>query len=69
MRDSQLESCSAVGIATDCRLDDLRVGVRVAVESRILTFICIAQIGCGAHTSSYPMGIRDSFPEGKAAGT
>jgi hypothetical protein len=27
------------------------------------------QNGSGAHPASYPMGIRDSFPGGKAAGT
>jgi hypothetical protein len=26
------------------------------------------QNGSGAHPASYPMGIRGSFPEGKAAG-
>jgi hypothetical protein len=56
----QVNHGSAVNIATGYGLDDRGVGVRVPVESPL----SIIQTISGAHTGSYPMGARRSFPGG-----
>jgi hypothetical protein len=45
----------AVGIATDCEMDDQEVGVSVPVWARIFT-LHVIQTGSGAHPASYRMG-------------
>jgi hypothetical protein len=59
---------SSFGIATDHWLDDRMIGVRFPVGSGNFSLRHFIQTGSGAHTASYPMGTRGSFPEGKAAG-
>jgi hypothetical protein len=57
---------SAVGIATDYRLDDRGVGVKS--PGRVKNFLFhVVQTGSGAHPTSYTMGTGYSFPGGKAA--
>jgi hypothetical protein len=58
---------SVVGIAAGCELDDLGVGVRVPVGSRIFLLYGV-QTGSGAHPTSYRMGTWGSFAGGKATG-
>jgi hypothetical protein len=57
---------NVVGIATGYGLDDLGVGVRVPVGSRI-SLPQVIQTGSGAQ-SAYLMGRGAPFPAGKAAG-
>jgi hypothetical protein len=59
---------SVVGIVTGCRLDDRRMGIRVPVESKIVSYLRHRDRLWG-HPASYPMGIGVSFPGGKAAGS
>jgi hypothetical protein len=59
---------SAVGIATVYELDDRGVGVRVPVGSEF-SLLHIVQNCFGAHSASYPVGTRGSFPGSKATGT
>jgi hypothetical protein len=56
----------AYSIVTGYGVDDRGIGVRVPVGSRI--FPMSSRLGLGVHPASYLMGIRDSFPEGKATG-
>jgi hypothetical protein len=58
---------SVVGIATGYGLDDRRVGVRVPVQSRILTSP-YRQTGIGIHPTPYITGTGGSFPGCKMAG-
>jgi hypothetical protein len=58
---------SAVGIATGYGLDDIEVGVRVPVGSRIFTSPCRPDRLCGPPNLLYK-GYRGLFPGGKAAG-
>jgi hypothetical protein len=57
---------SIVGIATSYGLDDRGVGVRVPGQQ--FSLLHVVQTDSGVHPTSYPMGTRDSFSEGKAAG-
>jgi hypothetical protein len=59
---------SSVGIALGYGLDDR--GSRVRFPARVGDFSLhySVQNGSRAHPASYPMGIRGSFPGGKAAG-
>jgi hypothetical protein len=59
---------SSVGIAEDCGLDDWGSRVRFPAETGNFSLHHPVQNGSGAHQASYPMGSRDSFPGGKAAG-
>jgi hypothetical protein len=54
---------SIVGIATAYGLDDLGVGVRVPLGSRIFS-LHVVQTGSGVHRTSYPRGTGGSFPRG-----
>jgi hypothetical protein len=68
---SQYSCCTidgAVRIATAYGLDNQGVGVRVPVVTRI-SLLDIVQTGSGVHPTSYPVGTRDPFPGGKAAGS
>jgi hypothetical protein len=58
---------STVAIATGYELDDRGVEVRVPVGSRMFSSPRRAD-GSGVHPTSCLMGIRGSFPGGKAAG-
>jgi hypothetical protein len=55
---------SIVGIATGYGLDNLWVGVRVPVGSRVFLFPKLPRPAVG----SYPTGTGDSFPGAKVAG-
>jgi len=44
------------------------MGVRVPAEARNFSLHHRVKTGSGAHSDSYPMGTRGSFPEGKAGG-
>jgi hypothetical protein len=59
---------SSVGIALGCGLHDR--GSRVPFPAGAGNFFLHHRVqnGSGAHPASYPMGTRDSFPGGKAAG-
>jgi hypothetical protein len=57
----------SVGIATGYRLDDRRVGVRVAIGSK-LSLLHVVLTGYEFHLTSYSMGTGDFFPGGKAVG-
>jgi hypothetical protein len=59
---------SSVGIALGYGLDDRGSRVRFPAGARNFSLHHRFQNGSGAHTASYPMGIRGSFPGGKAAG-
>jgi hypothetical protein len=59
---------SVVGIATGYELDDQEVRVQVPIGSRIFSSPCCPDRRPGAHSASYPMGTRGSFPGGKVAG-
>jgi hypothetical protein len=59
---------SSVGIALDCGLDDQDSRVRFPAGAGNFSLHHCVQNGSGAHPASYPMGTRDSFPGGKAAG-
>jgi hypothetical protein len=60
---------SSVGIALGCELDDRGSRVRFPAGAGNFSLHRHLQNGSGAHPASYPMGIRGSFPGGKAAGT
>jgi hypothetical protein len=59
---------SSVGIAADYGLDNRMIGVRISAGAGNFSLRHCIQTGSGAHSSSYPMGTRGSFPGGKAAG-
>jgi hypothetical protein len=56
------------GIAVDCGLDDRVIGVRVTARAGNFYLHDRAQTSSGAHTASYPMGRRCSFPRDKVSG-
>jgi hypothetical protein len=58
---------SSAGIALGNGLDDRGSTVRFPAGAGNLSLHHRVQNGSGTHTASYPMGIRGSFPEGKAA--
>jgi hypothetical protein len=58
----------SVGIALGYGLDDRGSRVRFPEGAGNFSFHHRVQKGSGAHTASYPMGTRGSFPESKAAG-
>jgi hypothetical protein len=60
---------SSVGIALGYELDDRGSRVRFLAGAGIFSLHHRVQNSSGAHPASYPMGTRDSFPAGKAAGT
>jgi hypothetical protein len=60
---------SSVGIALGYGLDDRSPRVRFPAGAGNFSPYHRVQNGCGAHSASYPMGTRGSFPGGKAAGT
>jgi hypothetical protein len=60
---------SAVGIALSYGLDDRGSRVRFTAGAGNFSLHHRVQNGFGAHTASYPMVTRRSFPGGKAAGT
>jgi hypothetical protein len=63
------KSCdSSVGIALGYGLDDRSSRVRFPTGAGNFSRHHRIQNDSGAHPASYPMGIRDSFPGGKAAG-
>jgi hypothetical protein len=59
---------SSVGMALGYGLDDRGSGVRFPAGAGNSFLHHRVQNGSGAHPASYPMGTRDSFPGGKAAG-
>jgi hypothetical protein len=59
---------SSVGIALGYRLDDRGSRVRFLAGAKNFSLHHRVQNGSGAHPVSYPMGTRDSFLGGKAAG-
>jgi hypothetical protein len=59
---------SSVGIALGYGLDDRSSRVRFPAEAGNFSLHHSVQNGSGAHPASYPMGIRGSFPGGKATG-
>jgi hypothetical protein len=59
---------SSVGIAPVYRLDDRGSRVRFPEGAGNICLHHRDQNGSGAHPTSYPMGTRDSFPGGRAAG-
>jgi CRISPR/Cas system CSM-associated protein Csm4 (group 5 of RAMP superfamily) len=50
------------------RLEDQIIGVRFPVGAGNFSLHQSVQTGSEAHPASYPMGTRDSFPGGRAAG-
>jgi hypothetical protein len=58
---------SSVGIALGYGLDDLSSRDRFPAGAGNFSLHHRVQNGSGAHTASYPMGTRGSFPGGKAA--
>jgi hypothetical protein len=60
---------SLVGIATGYGLDDQGSGVRFSARAENFSLLHHVQTCSDAHPSTYPMGIGDSFPESKAAGS
>jgi hypothetical protein len=61
-------SDNSVGIALGYGLDDLSSRVRFPAGAGNFSLHHRVQNGSGAHPASHPMGTRDSFPGGKAAG-
>jgi hypothetical protein len=59
---------SSVGIALGYGLDDQGTKFRFPARAGNFSLHHRVQNGSGAHSASYPMGTRDSFPGGKAAG-
>jgi hypothetical protein len=57
-----------VGIALGYEPDDRVSRVRFPAGAGNFSLHYRVQNGFGAHQASYPMGTRDSFPEGKAVG-
>jgi hypothetical protein len=53
-------------MATDYRLDDRGVRLRVPVEARIFSLLHVVQTGSGVHPTFYPIGVEGSSG-GKAA--
>jgi hypothetical protein len=60
---------SSVGIALGYRLDDRGSRVRFPAGAGNFSLNHRVQNGSGAHTASYPMDTRGSFPGGEAVGT
>jgi hypothetical protein len=60
---------SSVGIALGYGLDDRGSRVRFPAGAGNFSLHHRVQNGSGAHPASYPVGTRDSFPGGKAAGS
>jgi hypothetical protein len=58
----------SVGTVTGCGLDYRGSGVRFPVRTGNFSLHHRVQTGPGAHSASYQMGTRCSFPGGKAAG-
>jgi hypothetical protein len=58
---------SAVGIATDYRLDDRGADFE-SLLGQEFSLLHVVQTGSGVHPTSYSIGTGGSFPEGKAAG-
>jgi hypothetical protein len=58
---------SSVGIALGYGLDDRGSRVRFPAGAGNFSLHHRVQKGSGAHPASYPVGIRGSFPGGKAA--
>jgi hypothetical protein len=58
----------SVGIALGCGMDDRGSRVRFPAGALNFSLYHRVQNGSEAHPASYPMGKRDSFPGGKAAG-
>jgi hypothetical protein len=61
-------SSLSVGIALGYRLDDQGSRVLFPAGAGNFSLHHRVQNGSGAHPASYPIGIRGSFPGGKAAG-
>jgi hypothetical protein len=59
---------SSVGIALGYGLDDRGARVRFPAGAGNFSLSRRVQNGSGAHPASCPMGIRGSFPGGKATG-
>jgi hypothetical protein len=59
---------SPVGIALGYGLDDRGSRVRFPTGAGNFSLHHRVQNGSGAHPASYPMGTRNCFPGGKAAG-
>jgi hypothetical protein len=59
---------SSVGIALGYGLEDRGCRVRFPAGAENFSVHHRVQNGSGAHTASYAMGTRGSFPEVKAAG-
>jgi hypothetical protein len=59
---------SSVGIAMGYGLDDRGSRVRFPTGAGNFSLHYRVQNGSGAHPASYPMGTKDSFSGGKAAG-
>jgi hypothetical protein len=59
---------SSVGIATGYRRDDRGVGVRFSAGARNFSLLYKAQVGSGAHSTTYIIGTGSRFPGGNAAG-
>jgi hypothetical protein len=59
---------SSVGIVLGYGLDDRGSGALFPVGAENFSLSHRIQNGSGAHSASYPMGTRGSFPGGKAAG-
>jgi hypothetical protein len=59
---------SSVGIALGYELDDRGSRVRFPAGAGNFSLHHRVQNGFGAHSASYPMGTRVSFPGDKAAG-
>jgi hypothetical protein len=59
---------SSVGIALGYGLDDRGSRIRFPAGAGNFSLHHRVQNGSGAHTASYPMGTRGSFPGDKAAG-
>jgi hypothetical protein len=64
-----IEPCSSVGIELGYGLDDRGSRVPFPAGAGNFSLHHRVQNGSGAHPASYPMGTRDSFTGGKAAGT
>jgi hypothetical protein len=59
---------SSLCIGMGYGLDDRGSRVRFAAGAGNFSLHHRVQTGSGTHPASYPMGIRESFPGGKAAG-
>jgi hypothetical protein len=60
-------SIKSVSVATAYGLDDRVIGVRFPSGAGEVSLRRRVQTGSGAHSASYPMGTRDSFPGSKSA--